>query len=63
MPLFRCLLLLAGLGPGFLHAAEDVAVPLGRVHLCCSSCVEQAKGAFSKQPRGEPRGISENGTL
>src|SRR4051812_38633155 len=44
---FRCLLLLAACGSGLLHAAEDVAVPVERVHLCCDDCVDGVRRAVA----------------
>lgn len=41
------LLLLACLGSGSVNAAENVAVPIERVHICCDDCVEGVRTAVT----------------
>jgi copper chaperone CopZ len=48
MPLLRSLVpLVLCLAAGLVHAAEDIAVPVERVHLCCDDCVEGVRRAVT----------------
>jgi periplasmic mercuric ion binding protein len=44
---FSPLLLLACLSSGSVKAADNVAVPIERVHLCCDECVEGVRSAVT----------------